>query len=166
VLTKQARRREVGSRRQICSNTPRFTPCHSPKAQIHGGASKCFHTSLYGKAVGRLGKRFRHSFSHAFVPTSNTQRSFLNSARDGVEEPYAYDYMGLMSLFFASVGFVTKLRICVWLSVFALASAAVNVRRSSLDSRTLMGAGMVLMFAFYTVYIQNHNSGESSPPSP
>jgi len=70
-----------------------------------------------------------------------------------------------MSLFFASVGVVTKLRICVWLSVFALASAAVNVRRSSLDSRTLMGAGMVLAFAFYTVYIQKHNSG-ASPPSP
>lgn len=84
-----------------------------------------------------------------------------NSARDGVEEPYSYDYMGLMSLFFASIGMVTKLRICVWLSVFALCSATVNVRRSSLDSRTLMGAGMVLIFAFYTVYIQESNSGVS-----
>ncbi|GAB5032722.1 protein asterix-like [Nannochloropsis oceanica] len=76
-------------------------------------------------------------------------------ARDGVEEPYVYDYMGLMSLLFASVAVVTKIRICVWLSVFALASASVNVRRSSLDSRTLMGAGMVLTFSVYTVYTQN-----------
>jgi len=107
-----------------------------------------------------------HPHAHrSFLPTPPSQPAHNHSARDGVEEPYAYDYTGLMSLFFASVGVVTKLRICVWLSVFALASAAVNVRRSSLDSRTLMGAGMVLVFAFYTVYIQNDNSG-ASPPSP
>ena len=45
-------------------------------------------------------------------------------------------------------------RIFVWLSLFALCSALANLRRSTLDSRTLLAAGMLLLFASYSVYIQ------------
>ncbi len=48
----------------------------------------------------------------------------------------------------------TQGRIFVWLSLFALCSAGANLRRSTLDSRTLLAAGMLFLFACYTLYIQ------------
>ena len=147
-------RRRKGGPSKICSK-PQLPQSHNNVHMTLGVPSTYFRIFPFGthKVLIKRCHPFVHCTSD--VTTRHSLSLLSCRARDSVEEPYRYDSIGVLSLFLAVLCILTRLRICAWLSLFMLCSAAANVRYSSFDGRTLFGACIAMLFAFYTVYIKS-----------